>query len=447
MGSPYQATASAVASAVASGGAGAVASASASAGVGYDPQQSLNSQTLTSIPPLTTIFTPPPECKTPFAFVGSCDNDFECNGTYMPFLYLPASENPHGTSIQCYPEITTYSDGFVDAVFDYSPGLFCPDGMTTATSIASVFLCCPSGLTYSYDGQQDQCTATITMGAALEGPWKDNEASIVSATSFSAADRMTLYPSAVPVYLTGARSGTFNNVPSQSISSTLGESSVIGASTSIGISSKTSTSNGPKCRRDNCQTTTMTQPSTGGGSSTAANPPSSDGLKSSNQNNLKIGVGVGVGVGGAVALTLFALGFMLLRRYYRKRLLSLTQVMYSPPTKPDGDGGGEQVQQVYQEKPPSELPVAASWVELEGTQAEDRGTGIYVWKPELEGTTGVPGAKGVYVRRKSELEAGYNVTPNAAPETGAVVYAESPIVGASFASPRYPAPTVVQMYT
>ncbi|KAI1735895.1 hypothetical protein F4680DRAFT_295514 [Xylaria scruposa] len=447
MGSPYQATASAVASAVASGGAGAVASASASAGVGNNPQLSPTSQISTSIPPLTTIFTPPPECKTPLAFDGSCDNEFECNGSYMPFLYLPASDNPRGTSIQCYPEVTTYSDGFVDAVFDYSPGLFCPDGMTTATSIASVFLCCPSGLTYSYDGQQDQCTATITMGAALVGPWKDNEASIVSTTSFSAADRMTLYPRAVPVYLTNARSGTFDNVPSQSILSTSGESSAIGASTSIGVSSKTSTSNGLKCRRDNCQTTTMTQSSTGGGSGTAANPPSSDVSKSSNENNLKIGVGVGVGVGGAVALTLFALGFILLRRYYRKRLLSLTQVIYSPPTNPNGDGSGEQVQHIYKEKPPSELPVAESWVELQGTQAEDRGTGIYVWKPELEGTAGVPGTKGVYVRRKSELEAGYNVTPNAAPGTGAVVYAESPVVGASFASPRHPALTVVQRYT
>ncbi|KAI0861166.1 hypothetical protein F4860DRAFT_180349 [Xylaria cubensis] len=444
MGSPYQGSASA--GAVASAGGGADASASASAGVGYDPQLSLSSQTPTSIPPLTTIFTPPPECKTPFAFDGSCKNDFECNGSYMPFLYLPASENPRGTSIQCYPEITTYNDGFVDAVFDYSPGLFCPDGMTTATSIANVFLCCPSGLTYSYDGQQDQCTATITMGAALVGQWKDNSASIVSTTSFSAADRMTLYPSAVPVYLTNARSGTFNNAPSQSIPSTPGESSTIGTSISVEVSSKTSTSNSPKCRRDNCQTTATTQPSTGGGSTTAANPLSSNGSKPTNQNNLKIGVGVGVGVGGAVAITLLALGFMLLRRYHRKRLLSHPLVIYSPPTKPNGSGGVEQeVQQLYQEKPRSELPVAESWIELEGTQAEDRGTGIYVWKPELEGTAGVSGAKGVYVRRKSELEAKY--TGNAAPVTGAVVYAESPVVGASFASPRYPAPTVFQMYT
>ncbi|TRX89684.1 hypothetical protein FHL15_009434 [Xylaria flabelliformis] len=418
MGSPYQGSASA--GAVASAGAGAVASASASAGVGYDPQLSLSSQMPTSIPPLTTIFTPPPECKTPFAFDGSCDNDFECNGSYMPFLYLPASENPRGTSIQCYPEITTYNDGFVDAVYDYSPGLFCPDGVFTS-----------------------MIDKTLLSNI---GQWKDNSASIVSTTSFSAADRMTLYPSAVPVYLTNARSGTFNNVPSQSITSTSGESSTIGTSMSVEVSSKTSTSNSPKCRRDNCQTTTTTQPSTGGGSTTAANPLGSNESKPTNQNNLKIGVGVGVGVGGAVALTLLALGFMLLRRYHRKRLLSHPQVIYSPPTKPNGNGGGEQdVQQLYQEKPPSELPVAESWIELEGTQAEDRGTGIYVWKPELEGTAGVLGAKGVYVRRKSELEAKY--TGNAAPVTGAVVYAESPVVGASFANPRYPAPTVIQMYT
>ncbi|KAI8954982.1 hypothetical protein F4801DRAFT_415870 [Xylaria longipes] len=375
------------------------ASAFASAGVGNDPQLSLSSQ----IPPLTTIFTPPSPCKTPFAFDGDCRNEFECDGSYMPFLYVSASGNQGGTSLQCYPEVTTYN-GFVDAAFDYSPGLFCPDGMTTATSIASVFLCCPSGLTYSYDGEQDQCTATITMGEALLGSWSDNQATVLSITSFSRADSMTLYASAVPVYLTDTRSGTFGNVPSQAIPPVSGESSTTGPSTSVEVSSNTPTSNGPRCRGDGCQTTTTTtQPSTGGGSTPATNPVSSNESNPPNQINLKVSVGVGIGVAVAFVL-LLALGYMLLRRYRQKRLLSRLQLLGSPPTKPDW-GGEQAVRQIYQKKLPPELPVVESWVELEGTQVEDRGTGIYVWKPELEGTAGIPGAKGIYVRKKSELEA------------------------------------------
>ncbi|KAI0456357.1 hypothetical protein F5B21DRAFT_159304 [Xylaria acuta] len=425
------------------------ASASASAGVSYGPQLSLSSHMPRTIPPLTTIFTPPPECKTPFAFVGDCYNEFECDGSYMPFLSIPDSRNPGGTSIQCYPEVTTYSDGYVDAVFEYSPGLFCPDGMTTATSIASVFLCCPSGLTYSFDGDEEQCTATITMGAAFVGPWQQNQATVLDTTSFSSADSMTLYAAAFPVYLNNIRSGTSGHAPGQSIPPVSGESSTTGTSTLKEVPSKTPTSNSPRCRRDSCQTTTTTQPNTGGESTPATtNTLGSDEPKSSNQTNLKIGVGVGVGVGGAVVLILLALGYMLLRRYRRKRLLNPHQHPDSPPTKRDGDEAQE-IQQMYRKKLPSELPVPESWVELEGTQVEGRGPGIYVWKPELEGTAGVPAAKGVYVRKKSELEARYYGAANAAPETGVVTYPDSPIIAASFVSPGYPARTagMFQTYT
>lgn len=118
----------------------AFASASASAGVSDNPQQT---ETPFTAPPLTTIFTPPSQCKTPLAFVGDCQNDLECDGSFMPFLFIQNSGTPSGTLIQCYPETTTFNDGFVDAIYDYSPGVFCPNGMTTATKIADAFLCCP----------------------------------------------------------------------------------------------------------------------------------------------------------------------------------------------------------------------------------------------------------------------------------------------------------------
>ncbi|KAI0474673.1 hypothetical protein F4859DRAFT_481523 [Xylaria cf. heliscus] len=423
----------------------ASASAAASAGVGNNPQQS---QTPTTTPPLTTIFTPPPECKTPLAFDGECQNALECDGSYMPFLYLSG-----GTSIQCYPEVTTFSDGFVDAILDYNPGLFCPDGMTTASNAGSVFFCCPSGLTY--DGQRDQCTATLTTGVALEGPWQDNSASIVSTTSFSAADRMTLYASARAVYLTAressTKSDTFSNTLSQFTPPLLGDSSTTGTSISSQVSSNTHTSNSPTCQGNGCQTSTTPQSSTGWESNPVETHHSSYGSEPSSQNqrNLKIGIGVGVGVGAAAVLILLGLGYVLLRRYRRRRLLRPHQLLDFPPLKPGSGRLQQEVQQIYKKKTPSELPVPEPWVELEGTRVEEGGPGIYVWKPELEGTAGIRDAKGVYVLKKSELETIYNGVPNHSLKAEVVTYPESPIIGASFSGPRYPAPTArtVQRYT
>ncbi|KAI0439862.1 hypothetical protein F4803DRAFT_22563 [Xylaria telfairii] len=429
----------------------AFASASASVGVSDGPQPS---DTPTAAPPLTTIFTPPPQCKTPLAFVGDCQNDLECNGSFMPFLFIQNSKTPSGTLIQCYPETTTFNDGYVDAVFDYSPGIFCPNGMTTATSTAGAFLCCPSGLTYSYDGHQDQCTATLTMGEALLGPWQDNSASIASTTTFSAEEHMTLYVKAVPIYLTAqgsnTKSSTFGDVPSQSIPPISGDPSSTGISTSSQASSDTPTNiRTSMSGQVSSDTPASSSLSTTGDSTPSMNPLSSDRPETSNQRNLKIGIGVGVG--GAVALILLALGCMLLRRYRRKRLFSPHPLLDFPPIEPYGSRT-QAAQQIYEKKPASELPVAEPWAELEGTRVEEHGAGIYVWKPELEGTAGTPGAKGakgVYVLKKSELEAKYNNAAHSTVKPGVPTFYESPIIGASFASPGYPAPTarMFQKYT
>lgn len=52
-----------------------------------------------------------------------------------------------------------------------------------------------------------------------------------------------------------------------------------------------------------------------------------------------------------------------------------------------------------------ELDATTVRAELEGAPGEERDAGIRVWKPELEGTPGIPGLSGIYVRKKSELEA------------------------------------------
>ncbi|KAI1273275.1 hypothetical protein F5Y07DRAFT_377249 [Xylaria sp. FL0933] len=57
---------------------------------------------------------------------------------------------------------------------------------------------------------------------------------------------------------------------------------------------------------------------------------------------------------------------------------------------------------VYTTKP--EMDANATRAELEGGHVEDCGDGIYVWKPELEGTPGTERHRGAHVRKKSELE-------------------------------------------
>lgn len=53
----------------------------------------------------------------------------------------------------------------------------------------------------------------------------------------------------------------------------------------------------------------------------------------------------------------------------------------------------------------SELDATTVRAELEGAPGEEREPGIHTWKPELEGTPGIPGLLGTYVRKKSELGA------------------------------------------
>ncbi|KAI0419721.1 hypothetical protein F5X98DRAFT_372346 [Xylaria grammica] len=62
----------------------------------------------------------------------------------------------------------------------------------------------------------------------------------------------------------------------------------------------------------------------------------------------------------------------------------------------------------HSEKPwgaPVELGRTSVPAELVGTVVEEPGPGIYVPKPELEGTAGIYGLRGVYIKKKSELDA------------------------------------------
>lgn len=341
----------------------------------------IQASSTTTTPPLTSIFTPPPECNTPY--ITFCTTG-ECYGYYYPLLlYYTTHGRPKYPTIQCLPETTTWYDGSVDGIYNYNPGLFCPDDMTTDTSIGGTFICCPTGLTF--DGTY--CYGTETIGVGFLGAVSSALGTIYDSTSFSAADGTTLYASAYPVRLIQKSAAQYSLA-----SSTLILSNPSGTS-SISESSHTS-------------------------SPYQAEPAS--------QISIKIGVGVGI----AVALILFILGCILLIRYRRKRILRRQQPLDSVPSAPERIETKAALQ--TQKRLPPTPPMAELPVESEGPQIGDYGAGIYVWKPELEGTAGIPNSVGVYVQQKSELEANNNGIASSVLGPRPDTAPESPIVGLSY---------------
>ncbi|KAF2969954.1 hypothetical protein GQX73_g3621 [Xylaria multiplex] len=231
---------------------------------------------------------------------------------------------------------------------------------------------------------------------------------------------MTLSVSASPVYLiheSNAIAPTPSN-PSTPYTRSMTypvQPSSPGSASSVVVT----TSGGTICRRHNCQASPSATQGTG-----------SDRPRTSSH----IGLKVGASIGGVIAVAVIVLGYFLLTRYRRKRRLNDRERLNSVPADPEV----EVVRKPYEKKRLPKLPEPEPRAELEGTPVETRGDGIYVWKPELEGTAGVPGAVGVYVKKKSELEAIHNgVTSSAlairarATLTTVTPY-ESPIIGPSF---------------
>ncbi len=201
-----------------------------------------------------------------------------------------------------------------------------------------------SGLTYSYNGY---CTGTMTMGVALAGFSGPDEGTISTTISWSAAENMTLYVSAVPLYLTQeaniATSHTFGNLPTTPTSSIIESSDTTETSTSAETSPAFRTTTLGCFRGPDCSTTPSTN------------------VPSPNASGPSIGAKVGAGVGGALAFVLLVLSGILLLRYRRKRLRARHRPLDSPPTQPETgviqQQQQQQQQQAYQKKLLPELPV------------------------------------------------------------------------------------------
>ncbi|KAI8628941.1 hypothetical protein F5Y19DRAFT_102560 [Xylariaceae sp. FL1651] len=404
---------------------------------------------------LTTVFTPPSVCTTPFIDLDGCPTRTQiCLGTYLPFLRLSASNSPEHT-VQCVPELTTFYDGYVDGIYEYTPGLYCPGGMAIAYAVPGSVICCPSGLTLINDGL---CKMTTTEGIGLFGPVTNNEVTVVSASAFSG---YTVRIEAVPVTLDFPlysqetlsislyNSVTIPSVPPETPPSPL-YTSITNSSVSSGEDNPPSTTDVSTTTTDpsdagttssavsqgscfhkrgfrnvrRCQATstasygTVSASSSSTDNTNAGNPPSSlDSAAARAEAN------VGTGIGAAVAFTLLLGLIYFLAIRYRRRKLGLCRRLHLRSQSPDDspideatptedpeklsrkeEGGGGGVETHIRDFT-LETDAATIRAELEGTPIEEGGPGIYVLKPELEGTAGMPGLIGVHVRKKVELEA------------------------------------------
>lgn len=304
----------------------------------------------------------------------------------------------------------------------------------------------------------------MTAGAAVVGFQDGITGTVFDGTSFISADHTTVDVEAYPVYISGATLNpeptTSNNTldpPSSTAgdapgttrktkpteASTPSEQSTPGESITINEpsdSSKTSPSNITTCQESGCQST-----------SPAPNPSGSNDKGGGNTNTGRI---VGISIGGTISVVLLALGCFLLFRYRRKRLRNNNN-QAAPHTTPSGSeveaalsgSQGEEAHRGYKKRLPCELPGAETRAELEGTQVEGGGAGIYVWKPELEGTAGVRGSKNVYVRKKAELDAHNRYVRASGSGTETENTTAHPVAGPSSASPRYPVSTPAEIQT
>ncbi|KAI3331973.1 hypothetical protein HD806DRAFT_176005 [Xylariaceae sp. AK1471] len=321
-----------------------------------------------TFPALTTTFTPPPECTS--LYIETC-NDTDCYGNAFPTgtgICAGSGGQNNETSYACYPEVTLSTGRFANGeviytleVYTYSPGVYCPYGMTTATSVPLLdgIFCCPSGMRFQGGLEGGTCARTETEGTFLLS-------SDCTYTTIPKPDKITTTISiyAPPIFLGG-----------QKIRNS-------------GSSSSASSSSSWSATRSATATTSL---STIPGQGESPVDPSI---------SVKIGVGVGIPLG---VLWLLSLAFVLIKRYRRNK----SKGVKSSETEDTGYSikpvSGEDETSVYFLKP--ELDPSAMRIELEAPVEKD-GAGIYVRKPELEGTdtSTKRGAVGVYVKRKWELD-------------------------------------------
>ncbi|KAJ8126222.1 hypothetical protein O1611_g7416 [Lasiodiplodia mahajangana] len=336
---------------------------------------------------LTTTFTPPPECTS--WYIDEC-TDTNCYAEAFPTgTGLCGDGSDATTSYACYPKVTSSTETVANGEFirisevaTYSPGLYCPLGMSTATSIPLLdgVFCCPSGLTFQGGLDGGSCARTQTRGTFMQSSYC-NRTTIAGPTG-SLTTTISIY--AMPLFLGGQKL-----LSSSSFSSTSALTTQQGTSTSTATPAPSRTTT-PEVVASN------------------SGPP--------------IGLRLGLGIGIPLAVTsLLALlgGFWCIRRYRRKGAWKTQGYQrHSPQILTFGESMQEKPELEGSALQPSyakaELDPSVTRVELEAPY-EGNGAGIYVHKPELQATDGLPGrsALGTYVQTKGELEASTTIHTSA----------------------------------
>ncbi|KAI0426005.1 hypothetical protein F5Y09DRAFT_346134 [Xylaria sp. FL1042] len=343
-----------------------------------------DSQTL---PALTSTFTPAPDCTT--FEMQFCDKN-ACSASDG------GDDEPR---FSCYPNITHYS--YKDShrsitergrpALTYSPGLHCPHGMTTASSLdlLDAVYCCYSNFEYQSEPPYlASCVKKLTEGAFFYssstiafGP-SETDAFTSIAHGYGGLNWTgppLLEAIADPIFLISIRAPA-------SVSEIL--------STTDSFSKGSSRSTG--------QTSIQTD-------SVEGTPPENP-QDSSTNNKVKI---IGSVVGVVIFLLFVCSGLLYLKCYRRKRLrraergtvTTKDQQWLGPGDKPELEGSRADRARFLK----AELDALAVRAELEGSLGEEHDSaGIGFIKPELQGTSGVWGILGVFIKGKAELEAPSN---------------------------------------
>ncbi|OTA57155.1 hypothetical protein K449DRAFT_437431 [Hypoxylon sp. EC38] len=329
--------------------------------------------------PLTTTFTPPPECTSLFV-VDGCTETTDCYASVFPVKLCAANSRNNSTLQGCYPGLSLVPSTYNAPQTTYSPGRICPLGMTTAASAISPdgVWCCPTGL--SWVGRPPLCSATLSQGTFIVS---NDECSSYSTIVFGRSD--------ITQFLTTASPNIAPFAPA-----TLPASNIAVTAVALGIflwgqtMEEAAANTAPTTLESGAITSGSLQQNLGEGE-TSQSP----------RSNILIGSIVGSVVG---ALTLIGLVYYALWHRKRARQKRLNG------TAADADGSQQSREHMRNgyEKPELDAGIATTRSELEGPPVERRasGAGIYVEKPELQGTQGTSSAQRcVYVKKKAELEA------------------------------------------
>ncbi|KAI1418050.1 hypothetical protein F5Y13DRAFT_184564 [Hypoxylon sp. FL1857] len=331
--------------------------------------------------PLTTTFMPPLGCGS-FLLNGACSETMDCHATVFPDS-ICADNSSGGSILQgCYPSSFVVVGS--SPQITYSPGHICPMGMTTAASAISPdgVWCCPTGL--SWVGRPPSCIGTLTQGVFVLSAYTSAGCGTYSTITFG-HDDITQF------LLTTTQDAAAH------VSGSLPASKIVLTATATGVFLWGQTKGDA-----DTNATTITSQSLAISSGFSQQNPS--GRVASNA--LSLAVLIGSIVGSVLgALMLVGLGYSI---YFLHRQVVKKKRLNNAPSYVGGRHRTHKHPRNGFEKPELDAGIETTRSELEGHSVErmSNGAGIFVQKPELEGTPGTSDAQGdVYVKTKAELEA------------------------------------------